>query len=72
MIQHRIPEDVDIVLFRDGTEHLEIVLGTPFGVYMARSFGVEFAEVPEIVDRVAVVVRRCRFCAWWEPDVRDA
>lgn len=60
------------MVLRGGTKRFEIVLAAPFSRFVTRPFGVEFAEVPEIVGRVTVVVRRRRFCAWGEPDVRDA
>jgi len=71
MIQHRIPINSHTKLLRFLCQRDQLIFRTPFRPHAP--FLVEFTEIPEIVDVVAVSLRAgAGFAGWRDPDVGDA
>ena len=70
VVEHRVPVELHAFFLRHLAELEQVLFATPFRG--PGTFLVEFPEVVEVVDVVAVSLRRGGFAARWEPDGGDA
>lgn len=73
VVQYGVPKHIDTMLFGDLTENLQLVLASPLRpCRLTITFGVELAQVVQVVYAVAVVLNRRGFATRWEPEMSDA